>query len=157
MIEMLDREIFSIAVRSELDSKKIYEKMAEKTSNFVLKDKLRFLAKEEEKHRKILENMFNKLYPDEDLKISEKSLVPKIDVESAEIPELLEKAMESERIEEKFYRDLAEKSEYKNILLYLADVEKGHHAILEAEHNMIMQYPDYYNKNWDTDMIHLGP
>ena len=154
---MLDREIFSIAVKSELDSKKIYEKMAEKTSNFVLKDKLRFLAKEEEKHRKILENMFNKLYPDEDLKISEKSLVPKIDIESAEIPELLEKAMESERIEEKFYRDLAEKSEYKNILLYLADVEKGHHAILEAEHNMIMQYPDYYNKNWDTDMIHLEP
>ena len=151
MIEMLDREIFSIAVKSELDSKKIYEKMAEKTSNFVLKDKLRFLAKEEEKHRKILENMFNKLYPDEDLKISEKSLVPKIDIESAEIPELLEKAMESERIEEKFYRDLAEKSEYKNILLYLADVEKGHYAILEAEHNMIMQYPDYYNKNWDTD------
>jgi len=151
---MLDREIFSIAVRSELDSKKIYEKMAEKTSNFVLKDKLRFLAKEEEKHRKILEN---KLYPDEDLKISEKSLVPKIDIESAEIPELLEKTMESERIEEKFYRDLAEKSEYKDILLYLADVEKGHHAILEAEHNMIMQYPDYYNKNWDTDMIHLGP
>lgn len=154
---MLEREIFSIAVKSELDSKKIYEKMAEKTSNFVLKDKLRFLAKEEEKHRKILENMFNKLYPDEDLKISEKSLVPKIDIESAEIPELLEKAMESERIEEKFYRDLAEKSEYKNILLYLADVEKGHHAILEAEHNMIMQYPDYYNKNWDTDMIHLEP
>ncbi|MCD6126862.1 MAG: ferritin family protein [Methanomicrobia archaeon] len=154
---MLEREIFSIAVKSELDSKKIYEKMAEKTSNFVLKDKLRFLAKEEEKHRKILENMFNKLYPDEDLKISEKSLVPKIDIESAEIPELLEKAMESERIEEKFYRDLAEKSEYKNILLYLADVEKGHHAILEAEHNMVMQYPDYYNKSWDTDMIHLEP
>ena len=154
---MLEREIFSIAVKSELDSKKIYEKMAEKTSNFVLKDKLRFLAKEEEKHRKILENMFNKLYPDEDLKISEKSLVPKIDIESAEIPELLEKAMESERIEEKFYRDLAEKSEYKNILLYLADAEKGHHAILEAEHNMIMQYPDYYNKSWDTDMIHLEP
>ena len=154
MIEMLDREIFSIAVRSELDSKKIYEKMAEKTSNFVLKDKLRFLAKEEEKHRKMLEN---KLYPDEDLKISEKSLVSKINIESAEIPELLEKARGSERIEEKFYRDLAEKSEYKNILLYLADVEKGHHAILEAEHNMVMQYPDYYNKSWDTDMIHLEP
>ena len=62
-----------------------------------------------------------------------------------------------ERIEEKFYRDLAEKSEYKNILLYLADVEKGHHTILEAEHNMVMQYPDYYNKSWDTDMIHLEP
>lgn len=157
MIEMLDKEIFGVAVRSELDSKRIYESMAKKTSNFVLKDKLRFLAREEEKHKEILEGLFTKLYPDEDLKISEKSLISKIDVEATELPELLEKAMESEKIEEKFYRNLAEKSEYKNILLYLADVEKGHYAILEAEHNMIMQYPDYYNKDWDTDMIHLGP
>jgi len=157
MIEMLDKEIFEIAVRSELDSKKIYETMAEKTSNFVLKDKVKFLAREEEKHKEVLENIFNKLYPDETLKVSEKSLVPKIDVESSELPELLEKAMESEKTEEKFYRDLAEKSEYKNILLYLADVEKGHYTILEAEHNIIMQYPDYYNKDWDTDLIHLGP
>ena len=157
MINMIDKEIFGIAVRSELDSKKIYEIMAEKTSNFVLKDKLRFLAREEEKHKELLENLFNKLYPDETLKISEKSLISKRDVGATELPELLEKAMESEKIEEKFYRDLAEKSEYKDILLYLANVEKGHYALLEAEHNMIMQYPDYYHKDWDTEMIHLGP
>jgi len=154
---MIDKEIFGIAVKSELDSKKVYESMAEKTSNFVLKEKLKFLAKEEKKHKEILENLFSKLYPDETLKISEKSLISKIDAESSELPELLEKAMESEKIEEKFYRDLAEKSEYKDILLYLANVEKGHYTILEAEHNMIMQYPDYYHKDWDTDMIHLGP
>jgi rubrerythrin len=157
MINMIDKEIFGVAVRSELDSKKIYEIMAEKTTNFVLKDKLRFLAREEEKHKEILESLFSKLYPDEDLKIPEKSLISKIDVGATELPELLEKAMESEKIEEKFYRDLAKKSEYKDILLYLANVEKGHYALLEAEHNMIMQYPDYYHKDWDTEMIHLGP
>jgi rubrerythrin len=155
---MIDKEIFGAAIRSELDSKEIYESMAKKTENFVLKDKLTFLAHEEEKHKELLENLFHKMHPNEEIPTAEKSLVPKIDVESADMPELLENAMESEKIEEKFYTDHAEKAgEYRDLLLYLARIERGHYALLEAEHNLMLQYPDYYHKDWDTEMIHLGP
>ncbi|MEA1993735.1 MAG: ferritin family protein [Euryarchaeota archaeon] len=156
---MIDKEILGTAVQSELDSKEIYKNMALKTENYVLKDKMNFLAGEEEKHKELLEMLFEKLYPDEEIPTPEKSLVPKIDVDASELPELLEKAMEMEKAEERFYTDLAEKTEERerDLLLYLAEIEKGHHALLEAEHNMIMQYPDYYHKDWDTDMIHMDP
>lgn len=155
---MIDKKIFGTAVRSELDSKEIYENMADKTENFVLKEKLTFLAHEEEKHKELLENLFHKIHPGEKIPAVRESIIPKIDVESASMPELLERAMESEKIEEKFYTDHAEKAgEYRDLLLYLAKIERGHYALLEAEHSMILQYPDYYHKDWDTDMIHLGP
>ncbi len=156
---MIEKKIFGIAVRSELDSKNIYKSMAKKIDNYVLKDKMEFLAGEEEKHKELLERLFKELYPGEKIPVTEESLVPKIDVEANELPDLLEKAMEMEKAEEEFYIDLAEEKaeNERDLLLYLAKIEKGHYALLEAEHNMILQYPDYYNKDWDTDMIHMGP
>ncbi len=46
------------AIKSEVESKKIYEDLARKVKNFMLKDRFKFLADEEEKHRAFFEWLY---------------------------------------------------------------------------------------------------
>ena len=60
--------LFLAAMRSEVD--------AHRVKNALLKDKLTFLASEEEKHRKIIEDVYKEEFPYKELRIPEKSHVP---------------------------------------------------------------------------------
>jgi rubrerythrin len=64
------------ALKSEIDSKEIYQHTANRVNNALLKDKLTFLASEEEKHRNIIEGIYKDKFPNEELQIPEKSPVP---------------------------------------------------------------------------------
>jgi len=48
-------ELLLTAIKSEIESNKLYRKIAKKTENGLLQDKLEFLAKEEDKHRLFVE------------------------------------------------------------------------------------------------------
>ena len=99
----MDLEKFSLedlllaAIKSEVESNKIYSDIAKKIKNGLLQDKLEFLAKEEEKHRLFIEEIFKKKFPGREISIPEKSPVPlpevKITDEDIPISKVLRSSM----------------------------------------------------------------
>lgn len=149
------------AIKSEVESNKLYSKMAKKTKNGLLEDKLRFLAGEEEKHREFIEEIYKNHYPDKTINLPAKTPVPLPEVEYNEetpLSKLLKQAMEAEQSASKFYSSLADRFEegckIHNTLLYFADMEIGHFKILETEKESMERFEesDVY---WP--MVHVGP
>lgn len=154
----------SIAIQSEYAAENVYKAMMKKVKNFVLKDKLKFLAAEEKKHEKILLKLFQKLFPGEEPSKDEKTLMPRMTLaleEDASVPDLMEMAMEAEKASEEFYDDLSQEVEDRTaqeILQYLASMEHGHYFLLKGELDLCLKDEDYYNRDeFSVDMIHVGP
>jgi len=154
-------DILLSAIKSEVESNKLYTKMAKKTKNGLLEDKLNFLADEEEKHRAFIEEIYQNHFPDRQLKLPAKTPVPLPKIEYNEetpLSKLLKQAMEAETSASKFYRSLAGRFEegckIYNTLLYFSDMEIGHYKILEMEKESMERFEegDVY---WP--MVHVGP
>jgi rubrerythrin len=165
----MDLSIYSLedlmltALKSEIEAKGAYSRLSDGVKNFVLKERLNFLAGEEEKHRQFFERLFQKSYPDKELVIPEgRSPVPlpelKIDTENIPLSEVLESAMEAEMAAHDFYIGLADRFEdrpdVKKMLLYIASMERGHFKILEIERDNAKKFEDY-DSEWP--MMHVGP
>ena len=56
-------DLLTAAVKSEIDSRKLYSDLAGKVRNAMLKDRFEFLAGEERKHEDLLRKMFGDLFP----------------------------------------------------------------------------------------------
>ena len=157
-----DIEILLLAaIKSEVESNKLYKKMSKKTKNGLLRDKLEFLAKEEEKHREFIEEIYMNHFPEKKLKIPDQTPVPLPEVKMTDdtlLSTLLKEAMNAEQNASDFYKNLAERfeqgSKINNTLLYFSDMEIGHYKILEMEKNSMERYEedDVY---WP--MVHAGP
>jgi len=154
-------ELLLTAIKSESDSNKLYKKIAKKTKNGLLQDKLEFLAKEEEKHQEFIEDIYRNHFPDEKIKLPVDSPVPmpKINLdEEMPVSKLLSMAMNAEEKAGDFYKSLAGRfelgSKINNTLLYFSDMEKGHYKILEMEKESMERFEesDVY---WP--MVHVGP
>ncbi len=154
-------ELFLAAIKSELESNKLYLKMAKKTKNGLLEDKLKFLANEEEKHRLFIEEIYKNHFPENKIVIPKISPVPLPEIKISEdlpLSILLKEAMNAEQSASKFYNSLAgrfeEGTKLKNTLLYFSDMEKGHYKILEMEKESMERFEegDVY---WP--MVHAGP
>ena len=148
------KDLLHAAIKSEIESSKIYTEIANKTKNDLLKDKLMFLAKEEEKHKVFIEDIYKNNYPDET-----PVPLPKIEMsEETPLSKLLKQAMDAEESASEFYKHLAGRfekgSKIYNTLMYFADMETGHYKILETEKYSMERYEedDVY---WP--MIHAGP
>ena len=154
-------DLLLTAIKSEIDSNKLYTKIAKKTNNGLLQNKLEFLAIEEEKHKDFIEEIYKNHYPEKELKIPRETVVPlpeiKID-EDTPVSTLLKSAMGAEKNAREFYTHLANRFEkgckIYNTLLYFADMEQGHYKILETEKESIERFEesDVY---WP--MMHVGP
>jgi rubrerythrin len=161
-ISMFDlEELLLTAIKSEVDSNKLYSKMAKKTKNGLLKDKLLFLAKEEEKHRMFIEDIYMNHFPENKITLPVKTLVPLPEViikEDTPISKLLKEAMAAEQSASDFYKSLASRfekgSKIHNTLLYFSDMEIGHYKILDVEKESMERFEeaDVY---WP--MVHIGP
>jgi rubrerythrin len=154
-------ELLLTAIKSEVDSKEQYLKIAKMTENGLLQDKLKFLAKEEEKHRLFIEDIFKNHFPDKEIKLPKESPVPlpKFEInEDMPVSKLLKNAMQTEKSAKDFYESLAgyfeDGSKIHNTLLYFADMEMGHYKILEMEKDSMERFEeaDVY---WP--MVHIGP
>jgi rubrerythrin len=162
---MMDISIFHIeelllaAVKSEIESREVYNKLADQVQNAFLKDKLRFLAGEEEKHRAVVTSIFKKKFPHKGLSLPEKSPVPLPQIKTEGlVSEVFESAMQAEMSAHDFYNALSEKfaddQELKRTMVYLAVMELGHYRALELEKETMDRYEDY-DTTWPN--IHLGP
>ena len=102
-------ELLLAALKSEVDSKNIYLKLAKKTKNGLLQDKFRFLAGEEEKHREFIEDIYKNHFPDKKITLPRISPVPLPEIqinEKTPMSILLNEAMNAEKLASEFYNNL---------------------------------------------------
>ncbi|KYK23144.1 hypothetical protein AYK25_02045 [Thermoplasmatales archaeon SM1-50] len=155
-------DLLLAAIKSEIESNEIYTKIAAKVKNGLLKDKLTFLAKEEQKHKEFIQKVYKKKFP------KKKPLIPKttpvplpplvIPDEDASLGNLLKNAMQAEQSAYDFYKSLAKQftkdDKIRHTLSYFADMELQHYKILEIEKESMDRFEeaDVY---WP--MVHAGP
>jgi rubrerythrin len=159
-------QILSVAVRAEIDAAAFYARLQGKVKNILLVQKLKFLALEEEHHKKILEKLLGQKYPDKPADAPEASLMPPIGVTlPAEpgVPALFEAALAAEETAEAYYNEAGGKAEDeagRRVLAYLGRVERSHQAMIRAELDLIRRFPDYYSVedfHLAQDLFHVGP
>jgi rubrerythrin len=156
------KDLILTAMKSEIESKKIYLRLAENVKNFLLRDKLKFLADEEEKHKKVFTAIFKERFPDEKLKLPDEMVVPlpEIEYEDETVPvsKVLGQAMEAEMAAHDFYNSMVplfpDNKGTQSMLKYIAGMELGHYKILEIEKKSAAEIEDA-DVVWP--MIHLGP
>ncbi len=136
-------EILGIAIKSEIDAVRLYTRMKEMVNSEDLKEKMDFLISQERKHEQILKEVYGKKFPEVKLALPPKAIVPMIDdvlSRQSSLKELFDVGMKAERLAEEFYTNLADKTgeiSSKSILIYMANMERSHYAILEAEWKQI--------------------
>ena len=161
-LEGLDlKTLLSAAIDAEVRAGEVYRKVADRVKNYVLKERLNFLAGEEEKHRKFIQELFEKLYPGQEPQVPESVQVPlpslRVDTELDPISTILEQAMYAEAAAKEFYESLADKvqePETAKMLKFLAAMEDGHYKLLSSELDNARRFEDYETM-WD--MFHVGP
>ena len=147
------KELLGIATRAEIDANKIYSDLANSVSNPLLKEKFQMLAFEENKHREILEKLYEALSQGDQIKIPDKTdeaLLPSIHfTSSSSLVDILYQAMESEKSAESFYAHLAERFEnpQKKIIEYFSKVEHSHYMMLKSEYALAQKFQDYAEKD----------
>jgi rubrerythrin len=150
------------ALRSEIDSKEVYQQIADRVKNALLKDKLNFLASEEEKHQRIIGGVYREKFVNKESQIPEKSPVPLPEIaitdEMMPISEVFSMAMNAEMAAYDFYNELAKLYEdnprLKKTIEYVATMEMGHYKLLEIEKNNMEQFEDF---DVYLPLIHVGP
>ncbi len=159
-------EILGVAIKSEIAAANLYRHMGERVVNRDLRERLAFLVQEEEKHRRALEEAYARRFPEVELALPARSLVPTVEAaleEETPVPELFQIAMEAERLSAEFYEELAGKAQEetsRTLLTYLSRMEQGHYNLLQTEYELIQRFPSYYQvKDWHLgeEMIHFGP
>lgn len=159
-------QILGVAIRSEIDAVAFYTQLQGRIKNILLIQKLKFLALEEEHHKKILDHLLAQRYPDKPRDVPVSSLMPPIGISlppDPTIPALFEAALKAEEIAEAYYNEAGEKVEDetgRRILAYLGRVERSHQAMIRSELELIVKFPDYYNVedfHVAQDLFHVGP
>ncbi len=156
------KELLLAALRAEMDSKAFYEGLAGRVKNFMLKDRLNFLAGEEEKHRRYFYNLLEAKFPGEEIVPPSTTPVPlprlELPHEKVPISELLWQAMQAEKAAEEFYTELAaqfdEESQERSMTLYIAAMERGHYRLLEQEREVALRFEE---ADFTWPMTHVGP
>jgi len=155
-------DLFLSAIKSEVESNKLYTKLAKKIKNGLLQDKLEFLAKEEEKHKKFIEDEYQNHFPDKKIILPKVTPVPLPEInikdENTPISKILISAMQAEKAAQEFYKSFADRFEagtkINHTLKYFSDMELGHYKLLEIEKESMERFEeaDVY---WP--MVHIGP
>jgi rubrerythrin len=155
-------ELLLAAMKSEVESNAVYTTIARTIKNGLLKDKFEFLAKEEEKHRAFIEQLYKKKFPKKIIMLPSTTPVPlpalRIPDEDAPLGAVLLSAMNAEQAASEFYKGLSKQFKDEvtvhNTLLYFADMELQHYKILEIEKQSMDRFEeaDVY---WP--MVHAGP
>jgi rubrerythrin len=149
------KDLMGYAIRSEMDSNQVYSDLVDRVSNPLLKEKFRWLAFEENKHKEILMKLHQALFPQQTIHIPDKpseELFKSINMApSNSLLDILLQAMESEKYAEDFYANLAERvgDGQKRLLHYLSKVEHSHYLMLKTEYDAVQDFEDYAERDID--------
>jgi rubrerythrin len=155
-------EVFLSALKSEVGAKRIYSLLAKRIKNAYIKDRLMFLAGEEEKHRMGLEKLYKKEMKKKTVKLPRTTPVPLPAIKepgpSTPVSEVIASAMNAEKAAQDFYLSFAALfppgSDQGWLLIYFANMEKGHYQLLDTE-RALMEKEEYFDTDWP--MMHIGP
>lgn len=156
-------DLLLAAMKSEIESNAVYTTLADHVKNGLLKDKLRFLAKEEEKHKTFVEQVYKTKFPKKKITIPKTTPVPLpplvIPDEDTPLSTILKRAMAAEQAAHEFYQALSiqftkDDKMIRNTLSYFADMELQHYKILEIEKESMDRFEDA-DVYWP--MVHAGP
>ena len=150
------------AIKAEHESYGIYSKLAKSVKNFLLSERLNFLAHEEKKHKEFFEWIYSKNFGDKTITLPDKTIVPLPeitgDLSTTPISEILSQAMNAEKAAHDFYMSLTDKfknsTDIPKMLEYIAAMEMGHYKILEVEKDIADRF-EYFDMEWP--MLHVGP
>ena len=150
------------ALRSEIDSKLVYQQVADRVKNALLKDKLNFISGEEEKHRSVIEGVYRERFPNKEIAIPENSPVPlpeiRITDEMVPLSEVFSMAMNAETAAYEFYQQLAglykDQPRLNKMIAYVASLEMGHYRLLEIEKDNMERFEDF---DVYLPHVHVGP
>jgi rubrerythrin len=158
-------EVLGLAIRSEEDAAKFYGHISRMIENNLVRVKYEQLAKEETGHRKMLVTLYKEMTGTEESpervpgepETAEGDAIPDDIADSLE--GLLRLAVKREKNAHEFYREAAAKAKDlsgRRILEYLADVEKGHQAMLEKEVEAYHRDKEWYRGQQYPAMTHVG-
>lgn len=154
-------DLYLSAIKSEVESKAVYSKLAESVKNAFLKERMRFLAAEEERHREFLVRAYKGNFSAREPVLPGTSPVPLPEMiipdEQVPLSEVLESAMNAEMAAHDLYISFAARlddTELKKTLEYFALMEEGHYELLKVEKDNCLKFEDY-DEYWP--MMHVGP
>ncbi len=155
-------DLLLAAVKSEIDSQAVYTRLAKAVKNAFLKERLDFLALEESKHQKALEDLFRQRFPGQDVVVPDTPVVPLPEVrfrdELVPLSGIIAQAMTAEQAAHDFYLQLAalfaDDAAKRNLLLYFSMMEMGHYKLLEVEKSSLERFEEY---DEEQELIHVGP
>jgi rubrerythrin len=149
------KDLLGYAIRAEVDSNKAYTELSDRVSNPLLKEKFKWLAFEENKHKEILIKLHSALFPNKTIQIpdepSQDLFKPLIVAPSSSLIDILLQAMDAEKYAEDFYATLAERVDngQKRLLQYLSKVENSHYMMLKTEYDAVQDFEDYAEQDVD--------
>ncbi|NIT37225.1 MAG: Rubrerythrin [candidate division Zixibacteria bacterium] len=154
-------DLLLTAMKAEVDARGVYRTLAGRVHNAMLKDRLEFLAGEEEKHRVYFEAQFQKDFPAKKICLPAKGVVPlpevKVESEDTPLSKVLEQAMEAELAAYDFYRGIAglyADEATRNMIFYVASMEMGHYRLLAIERENAERF-EVFEVSWPD--VHVGP
>lgn len=155
-------DLLLAAIKSEIEAREFYRNLSDGVKNYMLKDRLKFLSDEEEKHKIFFETLFQKEFPNEEMVLPRESPVPlpelRITDENVPLSEILWKGMQAEKAAYDFYNGLASRfkdnQEAAKALSYIALMEMGHYKLLEVEKENAKEFEDV---DFEWPMMHIGP
>ena len=154
-------DLILAAVKSEVEARDIYRNVSLLVNNAFIRERMSFLADEEEKHRHFLLDVYGKRFPGKEPVLPDVTPVPlpemKAPGEGVPLSDVFQSAMLAEKASSDFYSSMAELFEEKEIratLAYFASMELSHYKILEAEKEVLENFEDF-DTSWP--MMHVGP
>ena len=135
---MTPLEILELAIYNEQSACEFYLHLSNQIKSQSGKDKFKFLAEDEKRHRHILEKEYYKENKGKGFRFdSEKAKAIKVEVDTqSSAIDALDLAIQAEREAYKFYTQASEKVKEqasKDMFLKLAGEEDGHYNVLAAE------------------------
>ncbi len=151
--ELTALEALGVGIRAEIDASELYSELAKRVSNPFLREKILLLAKEEVQHKRLLEEAYQRQFPEVPLALPPsqlpKQISGKADREQLSVTEVLSCAIEEERKAREFYLQAAQCATDltgHRMFNYLADWEFSHEMELTAERDMLRRYPRYFEQ-----------
>ncbi len=153
-------EILGVAIKKEIDAAKFYRDLAARIPNPIIQDRFLTLAKEERRHRALLQMEYKRLTGETKIPVPQgKYKQPEsFDWDKASLEDALNYAIRAERDAQKLYAAAAKTStdpRGKRMLDYLVEFEKGHERMLVGELNFYQKAPLWFEER--EEMLHVGP
>ena len=139
------KKMMADAIKGEMEAEELYTNLSESSESIFLMERFKFLAREEEEDRKVLERLANTLFP-EGIEIPDESGLPlpkvRVGNKGAKMPlyeliDVIEKAKDAEKKIHDIYVSMSlhfeEGSPERKMLEFLAFLKMDHYIMFERK------------------------